>query len=143
MAGWDMNILGAPADDRSDLANTNEAIDGIMKLAQRVMVLLLTDSTVSTNIGIGTTLPTIIFSANNQEASVFKNEVDQALDSVLDLLKRSQKTDDPDDEKIDRLTSKVLIDTADEATIDVGIVAQSGDETTVSFPVTNINTSET
>jgi len=143
MSGLDQAILGDPAEDRPELANTNTANDGIYKLVQRVMIILLTDSTVSTNLNIGTEIPSIVFSANVTDPDLLKGRFDQALDGVRDILIGSQQATDPDDEKIDTMAAEVTNVASDETTVDIIVVSQAGTAALVSIPIDNIfNTGE-
>lgn len=134
----DLAILGDPADSVADLRISNSANDGIYKLVQRVLILLFTDESEPTNLGLGTTLASETISAN-ANIDFVDNAFTLAMDKVKDDLDESYSADYPLDE---RLSAYLVQSTkTDRGTIEVDLTltAQSGESTTVKVPIDHIS----
>jgi len=134
----DLAILGDPADSVSDLRIANLANDGIYKLVQKILVLLFTDSSVSTNLGIGTNLATETISANSRP-DFLNNLFTLALDKVKDDLELTYPADVSADEQLS--SYRVQATTTDRGTVAVDLTIESlaGEFFTVNVPIDNIS----
>ena len=140
----DIAILGDPTKSVPALAINNEANDGVYKLVQRVMILLLTDINDPFQLGLGTELPTQITSSNILDAGLLQALVSQALSRVRVQLLQDQLDDTPPDEALDRLQAIVPDPiTRDTEFVDVIVSTLAGDSVTVSLPITDIFNQET
>jgi hypothetical protein len=135
----DLAILGAPADPVADLRIDNLANDGIYKLVQKVLIILFTDSSVSTNLGIGTSLSSETISANSR-AEFVNNIFNIALDKVKDDLELTYPADAPDEEKLASYRVQATT-TTDKGTVAVDLTIESlaGESVTVNVPIDHIS----
>ena len=139
---YDLAILGDPNDSAPDLSVNNTAADGIYKLMQRVMLLLLTESSNQfTPTGVGTDLVENVISANTGDIDEIQAFFNIAASKVADTIKAQTAQDVPDDEKLKRITTIVSEGAAEDALVaEVEIVALSGATTEVKFPISNLLT---
>ena len=134
----DLAILGDPADTVADLRIDNLANDGIYKLVQKVLIILFTDSSVSTNLGIGTALSSETVLANSRTEFV-NNIFNIALDKVKDDLELTYPADAPDEERL--AAYRVQATTTDKGTVAVDLTIESlaGESVTVNVPIDHIS----
>jgi len=135
---FDLAILGDPENTVSALAVDNTANDGIYKLVQRIMILLLTDIEAPNSNGFGTNLPGIVFSANISNPEVLQGSFDIAQSAVLTQIRETTDPDAPEDEQLEGLSSELVRLDRDEILMNLTVIAVSGDLTTVSAPISNI-----
>jgi hypothetical protein len=135
---YDLNIMGLPTTPRALMQVDNTAIDGPQKLAQRMLVLLFTDETVSTNLGIGTDLPAQN-GVNISDLEVIRNVYNLAVTSVKETLFQETDPSVPADEQLKDVQVRVReTGTPGEVEVLLDITTQSDETLTVPVPVTTI-----
>jgi len=135
----DLGILGPAMDGRSRLTIKNEAVEGIDKLLQKAMILLFTDASVESSLGLGTSVPDDVVSANIGDLVVLQNVFHLATASVRDNIFATQSPELPDDEKLSEIAAEVIEgDIAGSAEVTIIVTAVSGDQTKRQTPITNL-----
>ena len=127
---YDINILGDLTNDRPSLVIDGTCIDGVAKLIQRMMIILLSDKTTES---IGTSIPGLLNSITTASPEVVDNVFRIALADVAEQLTYTDDT--PDDEKLS--SYEYTVEKTDEFTfyIDITITAVSGDSTVARLPI--------
>ena len=132
---YDMNVLGDITQQKPALDVDGTVITGIVKLAQRVLTLLLTD--IETDpMGRGTRIPTLLVGANNIDEGQLNNIFVIALGDVKDQLESTYLDGTPDDERLS--SAKVILEKIEPDWIEaiISITAVSGENTTITVPQT-------
>lgn len=127
---YDINILGELTNDRPALVIDGTCIDGVAKLVQRMMIILLSDGTTER---LGTDIPSLLQSITTASPEVVDNVFRIALADVAEQL--TYEDDTPDDEKL--ASYEYTVEKTDEFTffIDITITAVSGDSTVAKLPI--------
>jgi hypothetical protein len=143
---YDLAILGDPEDTVPDLTINNTANDGVYKLVQRVMILLLTDVNAENNPGgVGTNIPDIIRGGNVPSPEVVSNIFSAGLVEIKEALIADVTPDTPADEIPNDLKPFVVTDEGnapDRIQVDIEVSTQAGSSVRVSIPISNITTGE-
>lgn len=143
---YDLAILGDPENTVPALTIDNTACEGIYKLIQKVMILLLTDVDGENNIGgVGTSIPAVVRGSNVPEPEVVSNLFAAALADIKPTLLAAVTPDTPTDEVPSSLKADVVTDAdnlSDVVAVEVTVIAQSGQSTSVKIPVSSISTGE-
>jgi hypothetical protein len=135
---YDLNIMGSPTTYKALMQVDNTAIGGPQKLAQRILVLLFTDETVPTNLGIGTDLPAQN-GVNISDLEVVRNVYNLAVTAVKSTLFQETDPASPADERLRDIQVRVQeTDTPGEVEVLLDITTQSEDTLTVPVPATMI-----
>jgi hypothetical protein len=137
MATYDIAVLGDPEQSRSLLDFDNTMNTGIYKLVQRVMILLLRDSSSPESFGSGTELPQQIRSANITDIEILKGLFNIAAEKVREQIVVSTFSDAPADEVLDRISVDVTQNERDGLTAEVTVLSTAGTEATVSIPISD------
>lgn len=135
---YDLNIMGDPRNPQAAMRINNTMIRGPQKLIQRMVVLLFTDSRISTNLGIGTELSDdeII---NLSDPEVVRNIYNIALASVKDtLLVETPTSADPSEKLQDAQLQVQETDERGKLELIITVTTQSGETATVELPVETI-----
>lgn len=139
---YDLAILGDPSDQDPDFKVDNTAGEGIYKLMQRVMILMLTSSSnpfVLENVG--TEIVDDVIGSNVGEINEIQGLFNIASSKVLETLRNQTPADAPDDEQIDKISTIVTKEEAEDAVLaTVEVIALSGDSTSVKVPISNLLT---
>jgi hypothetical protein len=136
---YDVAIMGDPSQPRTALSFNNTANDGIYKLVQRVMLLMLTDRQAPANIGAGSDLYSEIQGANRGDAEVMTGLLNQAASFVKDNIALTTPFDAPDDERLHEI--KIIADvgdTNDSVVAEVTVTTAAGTSATASVPISNL-----
>jgi len=137
---YDMNILGDVTGVRPALAADGTYIRGLAKLAQRFLILLLSDNQEPD--GIGTDLPRILKGRGAVDISVLENIFIIAAGDVKGILDASILDSDPDDEVLDRYAIEVGVTGPDTAGVHIILIARSGESLKMALPVDKLTTKE-
>jgi hypothetical protein len=136
---YDLNIMGDPDNENTALAVDNTAIDGIVALTQRCMILLLTDSSVPENLGVGTTLPSYLKTVGNRPNNdELQNWFNIACQTVKNDLVSSQSQDLPADQKLADLDVTFAEGENDTAYIVIRVESEAGTTYEIKYPVDDI-----
>jgi len=140
---YDLAILGDPYQTESALAIANEANDGLYKLTQKILILLFTDASSAYNLGVGTSLPQDVISANITDKKVIQGLFKIGMSKIRSVIHAQTPFDAPDDEKLKDF-DVVVVDGDSEGILDVEVTVTSVAEGTlaVRVPVTNLFTSQ-
>ena len=141
---YDLAILGDPENNIPTLTIDNTAVDGLYKLIQRVMILLLTDASAENNPGgVGTDIPELYRGGNVPPPEVVANVFAASLVQIKQTLIANIQPDTPADEVPENLTATVVSnDLPDTVTVEVVVTSQAGNSATVNVPISNITTGE-
>ena len=135
---YDINLLGNPTVPVALLRIDNSAITGAQKLLQRVVILLFTDSTVVSNLGLGTQMPGQD-SSNIADLEVIRNLFNIALGQVKEQLLATTLVTAPDDEKISDLQVEVSESIIPgQVDVDVMVTTKSGSGASAKVPIREI-----
>ena len=136
---FDLNIMGDPDTLVTALSTDNTAIEGIVALAQRVMVLLFTDAEDPNNLGIGTSIPSYVNTVGNRPSNdALQNIFNIAVQTIRTDLIGYQSPDLPDDQKLQDLKVTIVTGERDAAFVELSIVSVAGDEYSIKYPVDDI-----
>lgn len=133
----DLAILGDPSNTKSSLSVNNTAATGAYKLAQRVIIVLLTDITQDTNLGVGTNIPGILRGSNQRDVEELRNFFSIASNRVRSVLANTTALGEPLDEILAELTFDFTVN-EDEMDIRAVITTAAGTSVTVPVPVPEI-----
>lgn len=143
---YDIDILG------SELSNDEQriypqAVEGLRKLAQRVLLLLFKEEDNPADRGFGTEIVTLKdgFSSDDEALDEAKGRVLIALTEVAEYLKRNTQIDAPDDEKIKTLEISQLErdkEVIGLVNLEILVVSQAGEYTVIKAPVKSLNEGE-
>jgi hypothetical protein len=143
---YDLAILGDPENDSPSLAIDNTAASGVYKLVQKVMLLLLTDSSAENNIGeVGTSIPQLLQGANVPEPEVVSNIFAAALAEIKPTIISGITTDTPADEIPTNLKAFVVTDENNEkdvVAVEILVSTQAEENVSVRVPISTISTDE-
>jgi hypothetical protein len=134
---YDIAILGDETTGLSRLDFNNRVVDGGSKLVQQVLILLFTDETEPLAFGLGTQLPVFLAGSNNYDEAVINNQFTIAASKVADALRNTQPLDLSDNEKLQRIDTKVTrsLTNPNQATAEITVVSQDEEATTVNLPI--------
>jgi len=133
---YDLAFLGNPENLKTALAIDNKADDGLYKLLQRIIILLFSDIDSQYNMGIGTTLPQEVFSANIVDPQVIQGVFNNSMAKVRQYLKDNTPASAPLDEQLK--DAQVIIPQLGDVQTDtqeVQIIVTSAAEGTISVRV--------
>ncbi len=132
---YDMNVLGDITDSEPDLDLDGTMITGIVKLAQKVLTMLLTDKDTDP-MGRGTRIPSLLVGANNIDPGKLENVFVIALGDIKEQLATTYLEGTPDDEKLS--SAKVTLQDVEPDWVQaiISITAVSGETTTIEVPKT-------
>jgi hypothetical protein len=137
----DVAIMGDPRQEVTALAIDNTANDGIYKLAQRVMIVLLTDREDPIQLNAGTGVPGQAFSANVTDLEVIRGQFTNGMSEVRDVLNQTVTTETPDDERLANYEVKVREQSApDKVDVEILITSEAGNQAVVRLPISNLVT---
>jgi hypothetical protein len=134
---YDMNILGDLRDPMPDLSmgSTGTLITGAVKLAQKVLVMLLTDKETD-SMGRGTRIPGLLMGASNLDLGQLEGILVIALGDVKDQLDATYLPGTPDDERLTGSKAFLEVIEADWVKVTIAITTASGESTTIQIPKT-------
>jgi len=136
---YDLAILGDATTGPSPLTIDNTANDGVYKLLQRVIVLMFTDASNPTTLGLGTNIPNTVQGANITDVNTYQGILDIAAQTVKEILLAETSVDAPDSEKIDTIVPVVSEgDAADTLNAQVTVTSLDG-SASITVPITNLN----
>lgn len=140
---YDLAILGDPNNDQPTLAIANEANDGLYKLLQKVMILLLTDESSPYNLGVGTSLPTEVVSANITDKKAVQGLFKIGMAKIREVIHVQTPFDAPDDEKLKDFDVVVLDgEAADTLDVEITVTSVADGSISVRMPTSNLFTSQ-
>jgi hypothetical protein len=136
---YDLAILGDPYDELSDLAIVNDACEGLYKLLQKVIILLLTDRASPFNMGVGTDLPSEVISANISDPVIVQGLFQIGLSKIRETIQSQTPYDAPDDEKLQDFQVTVTSgDTDDSLNAEISVTSVADGTIAVKVPISNL-----
>ena len=130
----DLAILGPVPNPSGKLSVGDAVCSGIYALAQKVIILMLTDMNAPASFGFGTNLFNDIYAANIVDAGVIKGNYDIAAQRVTDNLRLTTPATAPLDEQLDHIEVAVPLEQMQGDSVGVVITVYSKAGT--SFKVT-------
>jgi len=135
---YDLNVLGDPRVTKAAMRVNNTAISGPQKLVQRMVVLMFTDSALTTNQGAGTEL-TEEEVINLTDVEIVRNRYNLALAAVSEtLLRETPVSADPSEQLKDARLRVQETDERGTVEIIITVTTKAGDELSVGLPVNTI-----
>lgn len=141
MNTYDYNFMGVPQLNTlmaTPLEFDNTKCTGIVKLAQRVVVLFLKDEESSFSSGVGTNILSMAHTGNVLENGEMNNLLTLAANNVRESIQNSATSATPDDERIKDLKITFETDPTNKSGILVSLRVESVSGITVSV-ATNLN----
>ena len=136
MDTYDINVLGNLNAPQPSLTVDGTCINGIAKLVQKVMIVLLSDERSDFY---GTYIPQMLSGSNVPDSGAVENIFNIAMTEVSDVIKGAYTSETPDDEKLASYAISFGDSEEDTISVNIKITAVSGENTVLKFPQPFIN----
>lgn len=132
----DLAILGPVPNPGGRLSVGDSVCSGIYALAQKVIILMLTDMNAPYSFGFGTNLVANTYATNVYDTGVLKGNFDIAAQRVSDNLRVTTPPDAPLDEQLDHIEVEIPINqmAGDSVGALVTVFSKAGNSLTVKAP---------